>query len=347
MHTRIEHPERLSPEDLDDYLSRGWYRIGQAMVTCRFVWDHDRVLRSAIWTRTPVQDHVRSRSQRKLMRRNLSRYVVREGLLRPDGEHEALYRKYLKTARGERPQRLVDALLGGHVYDRFETHELSIRDEEGRLVGFSAFDLGHEGLQSIMAVYDPKARSDSLGFWTLLLEVDLARDRGLQYHYSGYILPGDPSMDYKLRVSPMEFLHPDEERWLPWEHFADVTLPVERLERRLRAMVQALRARGIPCEVADYHPYEAPVWNPDLKRALAHPRVVRLVEPTTRPLLDVIAWDMEDEEYLLVRCLRAQARGEPRGDEPPRSIELWVEAEREGVGVDPDEIANRLAGGSR
>lgn len=347
MHTRIEHPERLTPEDLDAYLARGWYRIGQAMVTCRFVWDHDRVLRSAIWTRTPVQRHVPSRSQRKLMRRNRARYTVREGLLRPDGEHEALYRRYLRAARGERPPRLVDALLGGHVYDRFETREISIRDPSGRLVGFSAFDLGKRGLQSIMGVYDPDFGKDSLGFWTLLLEVEIAKQRGLSYHYSGYVMPGDPSMDYKLRVSPMEFLHPDHDRWLSWEHFGEVDLPVERLHRRLDAVWTALSDRGVLCQIRDYHPYEAPVWNPDLKRAFAHPRVVQLPGQRASPLLRLIAWDMDQARYLLINCLRAQARGEPRGDEEPRTIELWVEVDRKELGDDPPSVAERALAAAR
>lgn len=340
-HTRVDHPERVTPEELDHYLARGWYRIGQAMVTCRFVWSQDRSLRSAIWTRTPIDEHRPSRSQRRLMRKNADRYRVFEGPLRPDGEHEALYRRYLKVAQGERPSRLVDALLGGHVHDRFDTREIAIRNAEGDLVAFSAFDVGRRSLQSLMGVYDPEYSSDSLGFWTLLLEVEHARELGLRFHYSGYVLPGDASMDYKLRVSPVQFLHPDRDVWAPWDQFTEVDLPVLRLERRLAQARDELVAQGFPARVESYHPYEAPAWNPGLERALGHPRVVLLEPPSAAPLLNIVAWSIDDEEYRLLRCVRAAARGEPRGDEPPRTIELWVVAERRDLGGDPSDAARR------
>jgi leucyl-tRNA---protein transferase len=343
LHTQVEHPERVSPADLDAYLERGWYRIGQVMVTCRFVWAHDRQLRSAIWTRTPVAAHTPTRNQRRLMRRNLEKFRVVEGPLRPDGEHEALYRRYLRTARGERPRRLYDALLGGHVHDRFATRELAIRDKRGHLVGFSAFDLGERSLQSLMGIYDPAFSADSLGFWSLLLEVEHARALGLTYHYSGYVLPGDPSMDYKLRVQPIEFLHPDTGRWAPWAEFVSVELPARRLHERLGAARRALGELGVPARVESYHPYEAPVWNPSLLRAFGHPLAL-LVRPIERAAtLDVVAWDLDRRVYDHVVCLRAAARAEPYGDEPARTIELWVEGTRAELGDDPGDVARALA----
>jgi arginyl-tRNA--protein-N-Asp/Glu arginylyltransferase len=338
-HTRVEHPERVSPEELDAYLARGWYRIGQAMVTCRFVWSHERALRSAVWTRTPVAAHRPTRNQRRLMRRNLEKYVVSEGPLRPDGEHEAVYRRYLKAARGERPPRLYDTLFGGHVRDRFATRELAIRDSLGRLVAFSAFDLGRTSLQSLMGVYDPACADDSLGFWSLLLEVEHARRLGLAYHYSGYVLPGDPSMDYKLRIAPIEFLDPDRGVWLPWEAFGGVHLPVDRLDQRLDAVARALEPVGVPSRIESYHPYEAPIWNPSLERAFAHPRALRLLPGGGTLFVELVAWDLDLQRYSHVRCFRAPARAEAQGDEPARTIELWVESARADLSDDPAEVA--------
>jgi len=342
LHTRIEQPEHISRTELDAYLARGWYRIGQVMVTCRFVWSHDRQLRSAVWTRTPVAAHQPSRNQRRLHARNAQKYKVVHGPLRPDGEHEALYRRYLKTARGERPPRLIEALFGGHVRDRFATREIAIRDGDGRLVAFSAFDVGERAMQSLMGIYDPAYASDSLGFWSLLLEVRLARELGLAYHYSGYVLPGDPSMDYKLRIAPIEFLDPDTGRWRPWRSFPTVELPVQRLERRLGEAMRALDARGQRAIIESYLPYEAPVWNPDLRRAFGHPRALLIEPKSASNTLDLIAWDLDAESYHLARCLRAAARAESRADEPPREIELWVEVERRHLGPDPNRVAEAI-----
>jgi len=328
VYTRIHHPTDVPPQDLDRYLRLGWYRIGQAMVTCRFVWARDGVLRDAVWTRTDLSEYQQRRSHRRLHKRNGKRYTVTEQPLVLDAEHEEVYRRYLTVAQGHRPATLEGALHGGAPLDRFDTRELALRDEDGRLAGFCAFDLGHESLQSLMGVYDPAYRKHGLGFWTLLLEVEHARELDLQYHYAGYVLPGDVSMDYKLRVGAMEFLDPDVGVWRPWQAFDDLELPSERLERALTRVHDQLQARGVDARIADYRFHEVGAWNPQLGRTLAHPRVV-LVDPSQERGWDLlIARDLDRRCYELIVALRAEGR---TPSEPIERVQLWVVAERIGT----------------
>jgi len=336
VYTRIHHPTDVPPQDLDRYLRLGWYRIGQAMVTCRFVWARDGVLRDAVWTRTDLDAYRQRRSHRRLHKRNGATFTVTDQPLVLDQEHEEVYRRYLTVAQGHRPTTLEGALHGGAPLDRFRTRELALRDQYGRLAGFCAFDLGRESLQSLMGVYDPAYRRHGLGFWTLLLEVEHARRLGLRYHYAGYVLPGDVSMDYKLRVGAMEFLDPDTGTWRPWEAFEQVHLPTDRLEGSLQDVCDSLRARGIAADLADYRFHEVGAWNPQLGRTLAHPRVV-VVDPDEARGWDLlVARDLDRRCYELIVALRAEGR---TPTEPVERVQLWVVAERIGT----FETAERVA----
>lgn len=337
MHTRIHQPEApIDPDDLDAYLARGWYRIGQAMVTCRFVWSQEGGLRSAIWTRTRLSGYGFSRSLRRLHRKNLGRFRVTEGPLVIDDDREDLYRRYRAHARGSRPPTLGEALNGDSLHDRFDTREIGIYDDQDRLVAFSAFDIGQDSLQSLMGVYDPALSTHSLGFWTLLLEVEHAQSLGLSYHYAGYVLPGDPSMDYKLRLGHMEFLDPDEHVWRPWQDFEHVELPTERLDRALHAVRVGISRQAVSSRLVSYRFYEAPAWSPALRQGLDQPRVV-LVAPRDKSTTDiVVTYDLDAGRYNVLRCLRAEGVTAAEGVDSPRRVALWVVGERLATAADPD-----------
>ncbi|MFK7932945.1 MAG: arginyl-tRNA--protein arginylyltransferase, partial [Saprospiraceae bacterium] len=74
MTTEREYPVFIVPEELDDYLSHGWYRMGQAIFTCHFLWFGEK-LYSAIWLRLPLLTFQFSKGQRKLLRRNAQRFT--------------------------------------------------------------------------------------------------------------------------------------------------------------------------------------------------------------------------------------------------------------------------------
>lgn len=336
MHVRVVRPDRLSPEELDDYLAQGWFRIGQAMMTCRVV-QFDGELRPAIWTRLPLQGHRFRRSARRLIAKNADRFRVEVGPVVVDDEREELYQRYRRVARGERSSTLADFLYGESDRDVFDTREVRVWDS-GRLSAFSWFDLGAEAVQSLIGVYDPELSRHSLGFYTMLLEVEHSLDLGLRYHYPGYVLPGDPAMDYKLRMGGVEFLHPWTRDWRPIEELAGVPLPTERLDLALRAAREALIKAGIPAEVRRYPWFEAPAWQPDLAACLDQPVVVECFPGKRSSSLMLVTCEVDRSAFSLVRCLRARAvtRGRSDADVP---IELWLVAERIATRSSPEAIA--------
>jgi arginyl-tRNA--protein-N-Asp/Glu arginylyltransferase len=243
--TRVVRPEQLSRGELDEYLEQGWFRIGQTLMTCRMVL-FDGTLRTALWTRLHIGgDHQFSKSSRKLLSRNRRRFRVEVRDVTVDAQREALYQRYRRSARGDRSPSLEDFLYGySDPLDLFYTREIDLWDGD-RLVAFSWFDIGHETAQSLMGVYDPDLSRHSLGFTTMLLEIDEARRAGVRYYYPGYVLPGEPAMDYKLRIGDVEWHDPDQARWRPWSEVHQYELSESRIRRALRDASEALAGQGV------------------------------------------------------------------------------------------------------
>lgn len=341
MYIRVHHPATISAKALDRYLRLGWYRIGQAMVTCQFLWSENGELRDAVWTRTDLQSHRVKRSHRRIHKRNLAKYTVSEGPFRLDAEHEEVYSRYLSVARGSRSDTLNGAMNGNMPYNRFQSRELSIRTADGRLAAFSTFDVGEDSLQSLMGVYDPEFSRDGLGFWSLLLEVEHAKKLGLRFHYSGYVLPGDPSMDYKLRVGAMEYLHAGSSEWRAWSRFNQDELGSKQLRQALANAETGLIHAGFLTDCVQYRYHEMGAWNPQLGRTLAHPLALLVARSWDGPDARVHAWwvmvvyRLDRKRYEVLKVLRALGRP---ADDPTVELNLWVVSERAAACESPGEV---------
>lgn len=336
MHVRVVRPERLNPDDLDHYLSQGWFRIGQALMTCRVV-QFDGELRPAIWTRLPLRGYRFSKNARRVITRCREQFRVEVGPAVLDNEREDLYQRYRQVARGERSSSLVDFLYGESERDVFDTNEIRVWDGD-RLVAFSWFDLGRTSLQSLLGVYDPAHAKHSLGFYTMLAEVEHAQTHGLEFHYPGYVLPGDPAMDYKLRLGAVEFLHPWQRDWRPFAELEGIPLATDSLTSALKSTSDALEALGIPSELRRYPWFEAPAWQPDLAACLDQPLVIECFPGRRSSSLLLITHEVDRGAFVLMRCLRARAvtRGRSETDVP---IELWLVAERLATRTSAEAIA--------
>lgn len=347
MYTRILRPEKLDPEELDSYLERGWYRIGQTVMTCRFLlWGG--VLRSAIWTRTPLADYRFRKGLRKLMNRNGRRFRLSRGPLVVDAEREALYQRYLTVARGDRAGSLAEFLYGDSERDLFESREIGIWEGD-RLVGFSWFDLGRSSIQSLIGVYDPDCADASLGFYSLLLEVRYGIETGRRFHYSGYVLPGEPVMDYKLRVGHMQWLDVQRGAWRPWETFSQESLPTQQLRRALWTARAALLRHGVPAAMRGYPMFEAGAYDADLETCLDQPLVLECFPRRGAATAMMITWDLDRSFYNLLRCVRAVGRYRSSDSETyDARVELWVVVKRlstrstaEGIAAEAARIGGR------
>lgn len=285
---------KLAPEVLDDYLERGWFRFGGTMRTTRFtVWE-ERDLRTTLWTRTVLDGFRWSKSNRRILNKIRRTFRVVERPARLDDVHEALYHRYIEHVGGERPPTLVDFLGGLDLHAGYATREIAILDGE-QLVAFSYFDAGKQGMMSLLGVFDPAYASYSLGYGTMALEVDFARERGFAHHYSGYVLPGEPRMDYKTRIGGMEFLHPDSLRWLPWSQLDPDELPDRRATRSLDRVALGLARFGIPSRRA-LNPLFEIADSPVITERMVDQPVFLLVGRSGTPI-PLVTWDDVEKLY--------------------------------------------------
>jgi len=150
-----------------------------------------------------------SRSQRRAASRNRD-VVVETGPPEPTDEKLDLHNRFVKSRfdRGDSGFRSLDGY--GEVFgpSPITTRELRLR-VGGRLIGLGVIDLLPDVVSSVYFFFDPEEGRRSLGTFSILKEVELARESGRSYLYLGYYIAGCREMNYKARFTPCELLHPD------------------------------------------------------------------------------------------------------------------------------------------
>lgn len=242
----FEYPLFLTPKQLDELLEKGWFRMHESVFTTHYYMREGKLL-STVWLRSPLKEYRFSKGQRKRLRSMHRRYDIRITPLRLGEEHEQLYTKYYEVAKGKRSNCIAD-ILGDASELVFQTRQLEIRDQ-GKLIGFSIFDIGLNSLQSILGIYDPEYATDSLGVMTMLLEVEFAIQNQFHFYYIGYFTPNCSAFDYKLRLGNLEFYNPDTERWYALKYLKEEHLWSSIHEQKLRAAETKLKEIGIASQI--------------------------------------------------------------------------------------------------
>ncbi len=295
------YPEVLLPEELDAYLDRGWYRMGQTIFTTHFLCFGEQFY-SAIWVRLQLQGHQFTKSQRKLLRRNGHRFKVEVKPAGLDREKELLFQRYKKQFSGILAPSLRESLLDGEDYNVFNTLEIQIRDED-KLVGLSFFDLGQHSAASIMGIYDPDYDRYSLGYYSMLLEIYFCLQQGLQLYYPGYIVPGYQRFDYKLRIGEVDFLDLHTLAWYPYGDLQPQRIPIEQMRLKLDSLHTQLEQAGYTTKLLHYPLFEANLfgfWNAPY---LDYPVLIRCQPKTVaHEGFFVVVFDIREQAYLLMRC---------------------------------------------
>jgi arginine-tRNA-protein transferase len=90
-----------------------------------------------------------------------------------------------------------------------------------RLVGVDLIDILPSGISSIYFYYDPASARRSLGRYSLLIQILMAKERHLPWIYLGYYVDGCRSLEYKREYTPLLRLdgrpaEDGEERWFPF-----------------------------------------------------------------------------------------------------------------------------------
>lgn len=164
--------------------------------------------RACVPLRIDVAAFTPSPSQRRSSRRNADLEVsVAAPVL--SGEKLALYDLYLRLQhdRAESPEK-VD--LESFLYSSpATTIEIEYRLPNRELIGVGICDITPSVLSSVYFYWHPDHHRRSLGVFSTLRELDLARRLGCEWYHMGYWVAHSKTMDYKSRVGVHQLLHPD------------------------------------------------------------------------------------------------------------------------------------------
>jgi len=275
MFTEIHFPIEILPKELDNYLARGWFRMGQMIFTCHVLCFKDQVY-STVWIRLELEDYFLKRSMRKLLTRNGKRFktVIRKAVF--DNEKQKLYEGHKERFEGYIPNTLRESLFGMEEANLYDTHEVCVYDN-GKLIASSFFDIGSDSIASIMGLYDPEYAQYSLGIYTMLCEIQYGKDQNKKYYYPGYVVPGYKKFDYKLRVGLMDFYAVPSGEWRPFEKLNKETLPAETMRGMLSNLQKALTENQIQSRLLIYPFYDKDLFGYEEKEFLQSPLILNIV----------------------------------------------------------------------
>ncbi len=208
----------VTPAELGSLLARGWRRFGPAYfrpacASCQACVS----LRVVAAAYHPSTSQRRARKQAQPLRRAVSSPIV-------DDERLELYRRWhahREIERGWDASPLdAERYAFEFAFEHPSVREVSFRDpaDHDRLVGLGIVDEVPNALSAVYFFWDPAHAPSSLGTAHVVLLIDDAVRRGLDYVYLGYRVSGCGSLAYKGRFRPHELLdgrpsHPDLPVW--------------------------------------------------------------------------------------------------------------------------------------
>jgi arginine-tRNA-protein transferase len=302
MFAQVEHPQVLSADDLDQYLTKGWFRLAQTIFTTNFLQFH-RKFYSAIWLRVDLHDFSQDSASQKLFKRNsIFEIDIQPATL--TGEKEKLFALYREKVSFEASMSLLHLLFGKVDYNVFHTYEVTIHDK-GKLIGVGFFDLGNRSAAGITSFYDPDYKKFSLGKFLIYCKILYCKEIGMEYFYPGYFVPGYAPFDYKLGIakSALHYLDVNNERWRKIGEFSIGEAPVNVMLSKLHQLQELLLSSDIKNIVYRYEFFDANLI-PDLKgmKFFDFPLFLTWSDGKDAELKPIVVYDIRTTKYHILQC---------------------------------------------
>lgn len=203
---------KIEPEELDDYLSRGWFRMHQSIFTTRYL-VFDDAWYEAIWLRACLQNFDVDTRYKTLHKRN-GKFKIEIKKAHITKEHEILFAHYRHSVSFETSPSLEWLLFGNKLYNVYNTFVINVFDGD-KLIGAGFFDLGKTSAAGICSVYHPDYKKHTLGKYIIYQKMFFCKRNNFQYFYPGYFVPGYAAFDYKLEIgrTALEYFDVEKEKW--------------------------------------------------------------------------------------------------------------------------------------
>ena len=316
----LHRPDQLSPSELDGYLESGWYRQGQGLFSTYSTISR-KIMMAAPWIRIESDKYSLGKSLRRLKSRNDRRLTYHIGKAVVTPYREEMFQQFRVFFKGEFYESLQSALFCYQQKNKetiFDSMEITFY-YEGKLIGYSYFDVGENSVASILNIYDFYHTRFSLGMYAILLQLEWCQQNGIKYYYPGYAMPENPRFDYKLRIKGVDYLDQTSGLWQPWANFSLNDSPLYEYRNAMVDAHKKLAAFELGWRIGVYLNHSNPcpkLIDEEGAEFLSHPIFLSgdITEDFTPVILD---YDLVTKQYRLYRCTQ-----HPRPPYPDDHIEL-------------------------
>lgn len=302
MYAQVDFLNQLEPKVLDQYLAKGWFRMGLTIFTTHFLKFHDRFY-SAVWLRIGLKNFSPNKSQQKLLKQN-SKFKVIIKPAKVDMEKESLFANYKQGISFTAASSLEHLLYHDGTINVYDTYEVNLYDGN-KLIACGFFDIGEEAAAGISCFYDPAYKKYSLGKYLMLLKMGYCQQRSITYFYPGYFVPGYPLFDYKLSLSDHDFDFYELEScsWQPITMFNEKKNPLVIMRQKLQELEICLQEKNIKHKTMYYDFFDANLM-PELKdiELFDFPVFLLLGDFNNQEIKNAIIYDVRDRKYHWVSC---------------------------------------------
>ena len=285
---------QVLPQSQDDYLDEGYFRAGHTIRKTRFVFV-EQDFWSTVWSRVNLQTYVLRKSQRKLWNKVTKRFTFTVQPYEDLEDQHRVYNEYQKSHPLDVGETINDIFGRHEPTHKFNTHTVRIYKDD-KLVSFSLFDLGEDSIASLMGCYLPDYSSNSLGYFSMLAELEFGRKKGLSFYHPGYCVPGVSAFEYKLRLPNLEGKSFINECWQPMKEVLKQPLPKSLLIEKLETLQFALRIAGVVHERVYTPLYEVLPESQYIYGPFPHPVMIKLTDENHYGQI-FISYNLEKNRY--------------------------------------------------
>ena len=204
-------PTQCTREEFDILLSLGWYPMEQTIFTTSHLFmDEDTDPLKVHWLRYPMISIQEKASHRRIRRKNRHFEIELVDPFSHKVDLDTLYEKYLDSIDFDGFPSIEKATFRVDESNIYNTKAIIIREGK-RIVSCGIFHEGITSAASILHFYDPEYKQFSPGKFLILMTLDYCRLQGLEWYYPGYIIQGNPKMNYKLFLGQevAQYYHPE------------------------------------------------------------------------------------------------------------------------------------------
>lgn len=161
--------------------------------------------------RVLTKQFVPSKSQKRLIKKNQEFSVKTSEILQQD--YYELYERYINTVHNDGSMYPANY----HQYQSFLTCELTNQIfvelwHNNKLISVAVTDVLHNALSAVYTFYDPSYKDRGIGVFSILTQIETAREMNREFLYLGYQIDECQKMNYKDRYYPHQIL--DKNTWI-------------------------------------------------------------------------------------------------------------------------------------